>query len=74
MVAKNYFMLYNKNVRTKGDTNMMTKEQRRYELTKMLKDLADKMLDDDFDKDDKAFFAETASKVLARIMDLNKAL
>jgi len=53
---------------------MMTNEQRRYELTKMLKDLTDKMLDDDFDKEDKAFFAETAIKVLARIMDLNKTL
>lgn len=50
---------------------MMTNEQRRYELTKMLKDLTDKMLDD-FDKEDKAFFAEIAIKVLARIMDLNK--
>ena len=53
---------------------MITNAQRIYDLTIMLKDLTDKMLDEDYDKDDRAFFAETASKVLARIMDLNKAL
>lgn len=53
---------------------MMTKQQRRYELSLLLKSLTDKMLDDDFDNEDKAFFAEEASKVLARILDLNKAL
>ena len=40
MVAKNYFMLYNKNVRTKGDTKMTKEKLEQYyieHLRKVLK-------------------------------------
>lgn len=53
---------------------MMTKQQRLYELSLLLKSLTDKMIDDDFDNEDKTFFAEEANRVLAKILDLNRAL
>ena len=52
----------------------MENKERTQKLNEMLQDVISKIQDDDFDNEDKAFFVEIGTKILARIADLNKAL
>ena len=73
MVANNYFMLYNKNVRTKGDKQMNKQEQTK-ELQKMLNGWVERIQAPVYDNESKKVYYDEAVKVLARILDLNRVL
>ena len=73
MVAKNYFMLYNKNVRTKGDKQMNKQEQTK-ELQEMLNGWVKRIQDPDYDNESKKVYYDEAVKVLSKILDLNRVL
>lgn len=73
MVAKNYFVMYYNNVRTKGDKQMNKQEQTK-ELKKMLSGWVERIQDPVYDNESKKVYYDEAVKVLAKILDLNRVL